>query len=243
MNYFEFSNLIEPLFLKELNYQLSELQIKQFFDYMNYLISENKKYNLTAIVDPKDIIYKHFLDSCELIIFNNINFENSSFIDIGCGAGFPSIPISILFNYSNFTLVDSVNKKLLFVKNLIKIINLKNVITIHARAEEIGHNIDFIDKYDFCLSRAVSRISIVLEYSAQVLKKEGNVFVYKMADIAEELDNSINAQIKLNLYFKDSINYILPIDSSKRKILRFFKTNSTNHKFPRKAGVPTRNPL
>ena len=131
----DFFFFFKQLFSRELNYELSDNQIMKFYDYMNFLISENKKYNLTAITDPYDIINKHFLDSCELLRFVDLSFGNKHYIDIGCGAGFPSVPLAILFENSSFTLVDSVNKKLSFINELSNRINLQNIITFHARAE------------------------------------------------------------------------------------------------------------
>lgn len=238
----DFSKTIKQLFYRELNYELSDNQIMKFYDYMNYLISENEKFNLTAITDPYDIINKHFLDSCELMRFVDFSFENKHYIDIGCGAGFPSVPLAILFENSSFTLVDSVSKKLLFINELSNIINLQNIITIHARAEDIGHDLNYIEKFDYCLSRAVSKISVVLEYSSQFLTIGGSLFIYKMLDTEQELKLSQSAQHKLNLHYIDNIQYSL-YDNSDRTIYRFCKPKETSRLFPRKAGVPTKNPL
>ena len=238
----DFSNTIKQLFYKELNYELSDNQIIKFYDYMNYLISENEKYNLTAIRDPYDIINKHFLDSCELLRFVDLSFGNKHYIDIGCGAGFPSVPLAILFENSSFTLVDSVNKKLSFINELSNRINLQNIITFHARAEDIGHDLNYIEKFDYCLSRAVSKISVVLEYSSQFLSIGGSLFIYKMLDTEQELKLSQSAQHKLYLHFNDNIQYSL-YDNSERTIYRFCKSKETPRLFPRKAGIPTKNPL
>ena len=238
----DFSNTIKQLFYRELNYELSDNQIMKFYDYMNFLISENKKYNLTAITDPYDIINKHFLDSCELLRFVDLSFGNKHYIDIGCGAGFPSVPLAILFENSSFTLVDSVNKKLSFINELSNRINLQNIITFHARAEDIGHDLNYIEKFDYCLSRAVSKISVVLEYSSQFLSIGGSLFIYKMLDTEQELKLSQSAQQKLYLHFNDNIQYSL-YDNSERTIYRFCKSKETPRLFPRKAGIPTKNPL
>ena len=243
MNIEEFSNIIKPLFIKEINYELSERQIGQFFDFMNLLIEENKKYNLTSIIEPEQIIYKHFLDSCELSRFGIENFENRKFIDIGCGAGFPSIPLAILLPNTRFLLVDAVNKKLGFIELVKNTIGLENIRVLHSRIEDLGHNIEYIEKYDYCTSRAVSQIPVILEYSSTLLAIGGKVFVYKLANSTTELDNSKNA-IEL-LGFKQSYDkhYCLYSDEPERTIYSFEKISKTPPKYPRKAGIPSKSPL
>ena len=239
----EFISIIKPLFLKEINYDLNENQVDKFFIFMNYLIEENSKFNLTTIVDPVQIIYKHFLDSCQLIVFPDFNFNGKAFIDIGCGAGFPSIPIAILTSDSSFVLVDSVKKKLNFIDRLIGLIDLTNISTKHIRIEDLGHDNSYIENFDYCLSRALSNISVVLEYSSSLIKIGGSVFIYKMKDSLTELSNSKNAQKVL--FMKHHSNYDYNICSSEptRTIYSFIKEKHTLSQYPRKAGIPSKKPL
>ena len=239
----EFKSIIKPLYEKELNFILSNRQIDKYFDFMNYLIEENQKINLTTIIEPIQIIYKHFLDSCQVIKFFHSIDPKKSFIDIGCGAGFPSIPLSIILDHSSFMLVDSVDKKLKFINRVVERIGLTNVNTVHSRIEDLGHDIKLIEKYDCCLSRALSKIPTVLEYSSSFLRIHGNLFIYKLQDSLEELESSVFAQQELNLSYDKKIDYALLYSEPNRTIYTFLKIGNTPPKYPRKPGVPSKNPL
>ena len=243
MEIIEFKSTIKPLYEKELNFILSDTQIDKYFDFMNYLIEENQKINLTTIIEPIQIIYKHFLDSCQVIKFFHSYDPKKKFIDIGCGAGFPSIPLSILFDKSSFMLIDSVEKKLKFINRVVERIGLTNVNTVHSRIESLGHDIEFIEKYDCCLSRALSKIPTVLEYSSSVLRIHGNLFIYKLQDSLGELESSKIAQQELNLSYDKRIDYALLYSEPNRTIYSFVKNGKTPSKYPRKPGVPSKNPL
>ena len=140
-------------YLNAISIKLEEKQIKQFYDYMNLLIEWNKKINLTAIIEPKEIILKHFVDS--LTVSKYIN-EKSTLIDVGTGAGFPGIPLKILRNDIKITLVDSLNKRIKFLDEVIEKLNLDGIKTVHGRAEEIGRNREYREKFDYATSRAVA---------------------------------------------------------------------------------------
>ena len=239
----EFKSIIKPLYEKELNFILSDSQIDKYFDFMNYLIEENQKINLTTIIEPIQIIYKHFLDSCQVIKFFHSLDPKKSFIDIGCGAGFPSIPLSIIFDQSSFLLIDSVDKKLKFINRVVEKTGLTNINTVHSRIEDLGHDIEFIEKYDCCLSRALSKIPTVLEYSSSFLRIQGNLFIYKLKDSLVELESSKIAQQELNLSYDERIDYVLLDSERNRTIYSFVKIGKTPSKYPRKPGVPSKNPL
>lgn len=238
----EFTIIIKKLFNEKLNIDLSQKQINDLYAFMVILIEENEKYNLTAITEPTDIIYKHFLDSCMLLLYDD-EFSEKRFIDIGCGAGFPSIPLSIVLPNSEFLLVDSVNKKVNFIKLLIEKLHLENVKAIYGRAEELSKEKKLIGSFDYNLSRAVSSISTDLEYCSQFLKNGGSSFIYKMKDSREELLNSQSAQKLLKFKYINEKEYELSNDSPKRIIYQFNKESETPKKYPRKAGIPSKNPL
>lgn len=243
MDFNEFSNIISLLFYDKLNYSLSLEQIEKLYNFMNLLITESEKYNLTSITEPVDIIYKHFLDSCYIILNENFSFDNKQIVDIGCGAGFPSIPISILCPNNSFTLLDSTRKKIDFINLVSSSINLANVKAIHTRIEELSSLNHHRESYDFCLSRALSNTSVVLEYSSPFLKVNGKAFLYKMANSESEISSSNNAQNTLNLFFNDKQNYKLYENEPERRIYSFIKTNNVSNKFPRKNGLAAKKPL
>lgn len=168
------NNILDKM--SKINEKLSENQIKQFYNYMNLLIEWNKKINLTAIIEPDDIILKHFIDSAT--VSKEIN-ENAVVADIGTGAGFPGLPIKILKPDSNVILIDSLNKRIKFLNEVIVSNNLKNVETIHSRAEEIGHNKQYRGQCDVVVSRAVAKLNILLEYMMPLVKIGRKMYMFK----------------------------------------------------------------
>ena len=177
-------------YLEKLNLTLTEEQIEKFYNYMNLLIEWNKKINLTAIVEPKDIILKHFIDS--LTIEKYIK-KGENIIDVGTGAGFPGIPLKIAREDLKITLADSLNKRINFLNEVINKLDLKNIETIHTRAEELGKNKKYREKFDIATSRAVANMSTLSEYLIPFIKVKGGCICMKSSDIDTELENAKKA--------------------------------------------------
>ena len=177
MNFEEFKTMLNT----ELNYlsiNLSDIKLEQFYTYMNLLIEWNKKINLTAIVEEKDIIIKHFLDS--LTISKYIN-SNQKIMDIGTGAGFPGIPLKIVQENINMNLVDSLNKRITFLNEVVNKIELKNIVAIHSRAEDLAKIEEHREKYDIVVSRAVAKLNTLLEYTIYQIRDEYERFIFNEA--------------------------------------------------------------
>lgn len=219
--------------LDELNIEISDYQLNQFQIFYDLLLEKNKVMNLTAITEEKEVVLKHFVDS--VLLLKYIEIEHSSIIDIGTGAGFPGIPLAIMCPDSEFMLLDALNKRITFLKEVVSVCKLENVSLLHARAEELGHDEKFRGKYDFCISRAVSNLSALLEYSSPFVKKKGKVITYKSEKIQEELAESSNAQKVLFCKLDDIISFKLPDSNTGRSLLVFEKEELTPTKYPRNA--------
>ena len=239
MNIDEFENTIKK-YLKELNIELSEKQIKQFYDYMNILIEWNKVMNLTAITDPKDIIIKHFIDS--LTVLENID-KNSCIIDVGTGAGFPGIPIKIAYPTTNVVLLDSLNKRITFLDEVINKLELKDIKAVHGRAEDIGQDNNYREKYDIAIARAVASLNVLIEYLMPFIKIGGKCICMKSSNIDEELNSSKNAIKILNGELETNRSFIIPDTDIRRSIIEIKKKKAISNIYPRKAGTPSKNPL
>ena len=161
----------------ETGINLTDIQLEKFQIYYNLLIETNKVMNLTSITEEKDVVLKHFIDS--LAIKNYIDISNGRVIDIGTGAGFPGIPLAIIYNDTQFTLMDSLNKRINFINTVMEECKLYNIETVHSRAEDLGHNNVYREKYDYCVSRAVAAIPVLLEYCIPFLKTGGKFISYK----------------------------------------------------------------
>ena len=241
MNFTEFKNELN-LDLGKLNIFLEEEQINQFYKYMNILIEWNKNINLTAITDPKEVILKHFIDS--IYVLKNIEISsNASVIDIGTGAGFPGIPLKIVRKDLNVTLLDSLNKRIMFLDNVINNLGLKDISTIHGRAEEMGKNKKYREMFDYAISRAVANLTVLSEYMIPFVKLGGKSICMKGGNIKEELENSQKALGILggNLIHVEEFN-LLDTDI-KRSLIIIEKCKITPIKYPRKPGTPVKEPL
>ncbi len=226
--------------LKQLNIELSNVQIEQFYDYMNILIEWNKVMNLTGITEPKEIIIKHFIDS--LTVLNKID-KQSKIIDVGTGAGFPGIPIKIAFPKTEVVLLDSLNKRINFLNEVIEKLKLKNIKTIHGRAEDNGKDKMYREKYDIAIARAVAPLNILLEYLMPFVKVNGKCICMKGSNSEEEIKNSNNAVKILGGKVINKEEFFITNTDIKRSIIEIEKTKNTSNTYPRKAGTPTRNPL
>lgn len=220
----------------------NDKQAELFIEYYEMLIEKNKVMNLTAITEFNDVIEKHFIDS--IYIIKSIDMSKvKNIIDIGTGAGFPGIPLKIMYPDINITLIDSLNKRVIFLNDVIDRLKLNNIQAFHGRAEEYGRNKDYREKYDLCVSRAVARLSSLSEYCIPFVSVNGYFVSYKSGDCKLEIDESSNAIKKLSSKIENIEFYNLPGTDISRCLVKIIKQSKLSNFYPRKAGVPTKNPL
>ena len=239
MELIEFSNKLKTL-ANEINVELNDNDVEKFYNYMNLLIEWNEKMNLTAIIEPNEVILKHFID-CLTVQKYVKDFSN--IIDIGTGAGFPGIPLSIVNNNCKVTLMDSLNKRIKFLDEVANKINSKNIDTIHARAEELAQNKDFRENFECATSRAVASLNVLLEYMLPFVKVNGYCICMKGSNIEDEISNSKNALKILGGVIEEVVTFNLPDSDIGRSIVIIKKVKETSKKYPRKAGTPSKEPL
>lgn len=228
--------------IKELGLDITKKQEDQFLKYYEILVETNKVMNLTAITELDEVIVKHFIDS--LLIVKSIDMNQcNNLIDVGTGAGFPGIPIKIMFPNINVTLLDSLNKRLKFLNNVIEELKLSNIDTVHGRAEDLGHNSNYREQFDLCVSRAVANLSTLSEYCIPFVKINGKFVSYKSSVSSEEIMESEKA-IKVlggKIISKDILE--LPCSDMKRTLVVINKIKSVSKKYPRRAGIPSKEPI
>lgn len=215
-------------------------QLNKFYDYMNLLLQWNEKINLTAITEPEDVILKHFIDS---LTINKYIEENKSVVDVGTGAGFPGIPLKIYRPDIKVTLVDSLNKRINFLDNVISNLELNNICTVHSRIEDFGKDKKYRESFDYVTARAVANLSVLSEYLIPLAKSNGKCICMKGNDIGEELSNSKNAIDILGGKIEMVDEFYLPKSDISRNIIVIDKIKNTPNKYPRKAGIPVKEPL
>ena len=237
MNIEEFKKEMQPK-LGDIGVTINEDKLKKFFIYKESIIEWNKKINLTAITDEKEIILKHFVDSLTI----SKQCEAKTIIDIGTGAGFPGIPLKILNDDSEITLLDSLNKRIAFLNEMIKELELKKVQTIHGRSEDVAKQKDYREKYDVAVSRAVAPMNILVEYMLPFVKIGGKCICMKGANI-DELEESKKAIDILGGKILSIEEIILPNSDIKRNNIIIEKIKNTPEQFPRKAGTPSKQPI
>ncbi len=241
---YDFSTLINNC--KKWNIVLTEKQIKQFDQYYDLLVEWNSFMNLTAITEFDEVCQKHFLDSLSIVkAYPDHYFKENTFqfIDIGTGAGFPSIPIKIVFPNLKFTLVDSLNKRIKFLNEVIDQLQLSDCTAVHGRAEDLAKNSSYREQYDFCVSRAVANLSTLCEYCMPYVKVGGRFVSYKSEKITEEALNAKHAIYVLGGKFERQVDFTLPDSDIYRNIYIIQKEKITPKKYPRKAGLPSKEPL
>lgn len=227
-------------YLEKMSISLNKEQYDQFYAYMVLLIEWNEKINLTAITEPQEIILKHFVDS--LTIAKYIE-EGKTIIDMGTGAGFPGIPLKIYRNDVKVVLADSLNKRIKFLNGVIEKLQLKNIETIHCRAEELGKNKEYREKFDYATSRAVANLSTLSEYLLPFVKLNGSGIFMKTMEIDEELENAKKAIKILGGRIEKVDKFEIPESDLGRSIIIVKKEKQTPSKYPRKPGTPAKEPL
>lgn len=228
--------------LAEQNLPLSDQQKKQFERYFELLVEWNEKINLTAITDKDEVYLKHFYDSIAPILQGLIPNETIKLLDIGAGAGFPSLPMKILYPQLDVTIIDSLNKRINFLQLLAQELDFDDVHFYHGRAEDFAQDKKFRAQYDFVTARAVARMQVLSELTIPYLQVGGKLLALKASNAPEELLEAKNA---LNLLFskvEDNLSYALP-NGDPRYITVVEKKKETPNKYPRKAGMPNKRPL
>ena len=227
--------------LSQWNFTLTDSQYEQFDLFYNLLIEKNKVMNLTAITDFDEVIVKHFADS--LSICKVLPDEINTVCDLGTGAGFPGIPMAIAYPSIQFTLIDSLNKRIKFLQEVVDALGLTNVTLIHARAEEAGKNKLYREQFDLVVSRAVANIATLSEYCLPLVKVGGYFISFKSGNINEEIDASGSAINKLGGNMEEPVYFELPETDIARSFLIINKEKKTPKSYPRKAGTPSKEPL
>ena len=232
-------------FEKDLNVyglSLEKRQMCQFLKYYELLVEWNSFMNLTAITEFNEVIDKHFIDS--LAICEYVDFKNGdSLIDIGTGAGFPGIPLKIVFPNLKITLLDSLNKRINFLNTVIDELDLKDITTIHGRAEDFAKKPEYREQFDLCVSRAVANLSTLSEYCIPYINKGGQFVPYKSGEIDEEVAQAKKAVHILGGTIEDVVKFQLPGTEIGRSFVKIKKVQNTAKKYPRKAGLPSKEPL
>lgn len=224
----------------KLNVEIDEKKREQFYNYMQILVKWNENINLTAITEPKEVLQKHFIDSLTILPYIE---ENKTIIDVGTGAGFPGIPVKIAKESTNVVLLDALNKRLNFLNEVINDLELKNIETIHARAEEAGKNKNLRENFDIAVSRAVAPLNILVEYLLPLVKIGGKCICMKGSNIEEEVKNSKKAIDMLGGEIEKIDEFVLPDSDIKRRVIVIKKIKETPNKYPRKPGTPSKEPL
>lgn len=228
--------------LAEKGIHLSDQQIQQFRTYFELLVEWNEKMNLTAITDQQEVYLKHFYDSISAAFYVDFT-QPLEVCDVGAGAGFPSLPMKICFPEMRVTIVDSLNKRIQFLKHLSSELGLNHVEFVHARAEEFGQNPVYREKFDVVTARAVARLSVLAELCVPLVKVGGRFVAMKAASAQDELKDAKKALTVLGVEKNDQFNFQLPEENSDRTIYIFSKIKSTPKKYPRKAGTPNKSPI
>lgn len=235
-------NKLLEIKLKELNIQINEIQKKQFDTFYSMLVEWNKVMNLTGITEYEEVIEKHFVDSLSIVNIFDLS-EVNTVIDVGTGAGFPGIPLKIAFPHLKITLLDSLNKRIHFLDSVIDELKLDGIYTIHGRAEDFAKKDDYRERYDLCVSRAVANLSTLSEYCLPYIRVGGMFISYKSGDVDDEVLESKKAISILGGKLDNVVKFQLPGTDINRSFIKIEKIKNTGKKYPRKAGLPSKEPL
>jgi 16S rRNA (guanine527-N7)-methyltransferase len=228
--------------LKNINVEVTDESIEKFKIYYEELVSWNKQFNLTAITEKEKVIIKHFYDSL-LAVKTKGWVGKGSMVDVGTGAGFPGVPLKIIHPEIKATLVDSVNKKIVFLKSLMEKAGIDGVEIVQGRAEEIAQREEYREKYDHAVSRAVASVPVLLEYCLPLLKTGGNLIIYKGREGESELERAKTALAELGGAVIEKYKTALPKGEGERMLITIRKERITPKKYPRRTGIPEKKPL
>ena len=229
-------------FCNENNIQVDNNKLNKLDSFYEMLIEKNKVMNLTGITEFSEVLDKHFIDSISIAILSEYVSREKKILDLGTGAGFPGIPLAIFYPKNEFVLVDSLNKRILFLQEVVNKLELNNVKLIHSRAEDLART-DNREQFDYCLSRAVANINTLSEYCLPFVKTGGYFISYKSGSIDEEISEIGKSISILGGQKKDVLYFDLPGTDIKRSFIIIEKIKSTPNKYPRKAGTPSKEPL
>lgn len=235
---------------KYINIDLNDTQQEQFVRYYELLVEWNSFMNLTAITEEKDVLIKHFIDSVSLVLFEDVDFEKkvintdiTSVIDIGTGAGFPGIPLKIVFPQLKVTLLDSLNKRIKFLNTVIEELQLKNIVAIHGRAEDLAMKDEYREKYDICVSRAVANLATLSEYCLPFVRINKYFVPFKSQKLDEEVINAKECISVMGGKYINKFKFVLPETEEERTFAYIKKIKNTPKKFPRGGNKPVKEPI
>lgn len=226
----------------ELNISYDDTVLKKFQQYMELILEWNEKVNLTAITEKEEFIKKHYIDSLLCYSFPEMQ-KSERVIDVGTGGGFPGIPLALVFPEKQFVLMDSLKKRLNIIDDLALQLDISNVVTLHGRAEDLGHSKEYREKFDICVSRAVANLATLSEYCLPFIKKGGNFLAYKGTKADEEIKEAHKAVFLLGGKITREEKVTLPGYDLEHNIIVIEKVQNTSAKYPRKAGTPSKEPL
>ena len=227
---------------KDVGIELTKEQYEKFIKYMRLVQERNEKINLTAITEDNEFVKKHFIDCIKAFKSSAIK-EAKTLIDVGTGAGFPGLPIAILSPETKVTLLDSLNKRINFLKEVSDELGFDNIDFIHGRSEDFGKNPQYREKFDMCVSRAVANLATLSEFCVPFVKVGGSFVSYKAGDCGEEVSVSKKAVDKMGGKISKQLEYVVPTSDLNRVLLLIEKEKATPKSFPRKAGTPAKEPI
>ena len=228
--------------LQTLQINTNDNMLHQYVTYYEMIVEKNKVMNLTAITEFPDFVEKHFMDSLSLV--KAIDLSKSPYVmDVGTGAGFPAIPLKIAFPHLHITMLDSMQKRVGFLNEVIEKLGLTNTNAVHGRAEDLGHNPKYREKYDLCVSRAVANLSTLSEYCIPFVKKGGLFIAYKSGGSIDEIQGANKAIKVMGGKMEPLCQFTLPGTDISRILVSVKKTEPTPKKYPRKAGLPNKSPI
>lgn len=229
--------------LAELGIALTEEQLSQFDSYYELLVEKNKVMNLTGITEYGEVVTKHFLDSLSLVKVQKLAGQTIRLLDLGTGAGFPGLPLKIAFPELRITLMDSLNKRILFLQEVIDTLGLRDITAVHERAEEAALRQEYREVYDLCVSRAVARLNSLSEFCLPFVKTGGCFIPYKSGTVEDELTEAKRAIRELGGRYRGTERFFLPDSTMERTLLVILKERETPKKYPRAGGKPLKQPI